>query len=83
MFLAPCACFVIAFTIKKPALTQLGSLIRRGAGFGCSEVIARPYVGGHVQAQISWKLPFRFEFVALIDIWSLYLAQVLVKLQCA
>ena len=43
------------------------------------EVIARPYVGGHVQAQLSGALPFWLRFDAFIDVWSLYLAQVLVK----
>jgi len=62
------------FTIKKPALTQMGSLDRVGAGFRCTEVVARPYVGGHVQAQVNRKLPFRFKLDTTIGVSSLYLA---------
>jgi hypothetical protein len=64
----------VIFTIKKPALTQMGSLDRVGAGFRCAEVIARPYVGGHVQAQVNRQLPFRFKWGTGIGISSLYLA---------
>ena len=45
--------------------------------------MAFPYVGGHIQAQINRELPLRLKFDAFIDVSSLYLVHVLVKLERA
>lgn len=43
--------------------------------------MAFPYVGEHIQAQINRKLPLRLKLDAFIDVSSLYLVHVLVKLE--
>ena len=56
-----------------------------GAGFRYAEVLARPYVGGHVQARVSSKRPLDLRqesyciFILFIGDSSLFLAKVLVK----
>ena len=43
--------------------------------------MASPYVGEHIQEQINRKLSLRLKLDAFIDVSSLYLVHVLVKLE--